>query len=173
MGSCKQLFRERLVEKMCTRQSRKLVWDMINTLFVTTVAVEPTFVVFQWHLRTYVRGLSCHSFKFFWRTGRTKSPTIPFGIVACTFSDNRSQNSCIQEPASTDYLQTVCNAIAKLIEADGMETPLTDNFLITIFILLHEKFLHFDWLRAVVFLLNLKYLLVKITNNFVGGSINK
>ena len=34
---------------------------------------------------------------------------------------------------------------------------------ITIVILLHEKFLQFDWLRAVVFQLNLKYLHVKIT----------
>ena len=32
------------------------------------------------------------------------------------------------------------------------------------FILLHEKLLQFDWLRAVVFQLNLKYLHVKITN---------
>ena len=32
------------------------------------------------------------------------------------------------------------------------------------FILLHEKFLQFDWLRAAVFQLNLKYLQVKITN---------
>ena len=31
-------------------------------------------------------------------------------------------------------------------------------------ILLPEKFLQFDWLRAVVFPLNLKYLHVKITN---------
>ena len=31
-------------------------------------------------------------------------------------------------------------------------------------ILLHEKFLQFNWLRAVVFQLNLKYLHVKITN---------
>ena len=30
--------------------------------------------------------------------------------------------------------------------------------------LLHDKFLQFDWLRAVVFQLNLKYLHVKITN---------
>ena len=30
-------------------------------------------------------------------------------------------------------------------------------------ILLHEKFLQFDWLRAVVFQLNLKYLHVNIT----------
>ena len=80
---------------MCTRQPRKVIWDMINTLFLTTVAVVLTFVVFQWHLRTYVRGLSCHSFKFLWRTGQTKPPTIPFGIVACTFSDNLSRNSCI------------------------------------------------------------------------------
>ena len=35
---------------------------------------------------------------------------------------------------------------------------------VNIFILLHEKFLQFDWLRAVVFQLNLKYLRVKITN---------
>ena len=38
------------------------------------------------------------------------------------------------------------------------------NVLIRFFILLHEKFLQFDWLRAVVFQLNLKYLRVKITN---------
>ena len=35
--------------------------------------------------------------------------------------------------------------------------------LVFISILLHEKFLQFDWLRAVVFQLNLKHLLVKIT----------
>ena len=33
-----------------------------------------------------------------------------------------------------------------------------------ILILLHEKFLQFDWFRAVVFQLNLKYLHMKITN---------
>ena len=36
-------FRERLSEKMCTRQFRKVIWDMIDTLFLTTVAVEHTF----------------------------------------------------------------------------------------------------------------------------------
>ena len=42
--TCLQLFRERLSEKMCTRQSRKVIWEMINNLFLTvpdTVAVEP------------------------------------------------------------------------------------------------------------------------------------
>ena len=40
----------------------------------------------------------------------------------------------------------------------------TAIIIIIIVILLHEKFLPFDWLRAVVFQLNLKYLHVKITN---------
>ena len=43
---CIQLFLGRLSEKMCTRQSRKVLWDMINTLFLTTVVVEPTCVAF-------------------------------------------------------------------------------------------------------------------------------
>ena len=30
-----QLLRDSLSEKMCTRQSRKVIWDTINTLFVT------------------------------------------------------------------------------------------------------------------------------------------
>ena len=38
-------------------------------------------------------------------------------------------------------------------------------FLVSGIILLHEKFLQFDWLRAVVFQLNLKHLHVKITNH--------
>ena len=43
--TCIKLFQERS-EKMYTEQSRKAIWDMINTLFLTTVAVEPTFVAF-------------------------------------------------------------------------------------------------------------------------------
>ena len=35
---------------------------------------------------------------------------------------------------------------------------------ILVVILLHENFLQFDWIRLVVFQLNLKYLHVKITN---------
>ena len=31
---------------MCTRPSRKVIWDMIITLYLTTVAVEPTFFCF-------------------------------------------------------------------------------------------------------------------------------
>ena len=36
-----------------------------------------------------------NSFKFLWKTENSKPPTIPFEIVACTFSDNLSRNSCI------------------------------------------------------------------------------
>ena len=45
--------------------------------------------------KTYVHGLPCLSFKFLYRRVNSKPPTIPFGIVACTFSDNLSRNSCI------------------------------------------------------------------------------
>ena len=46
---------------------------------------------------------------------------------------------------------------------------------VRLIILLYEKFLQSDWLRAVVFQLNLKYLHVKITKPFAGSysSINK
>ena len=61
-----------------------------------TAAVEPTFFAFLQHSQIYIHGLSWfHSFKFLWRTVNLKPPTIPFGIVACTFSDNLSRNSCI------------------------------------------------------------------------------
>ena len=42
--------------------------------------------------------------------------------------------------------------------------PLFKTFFLKPVILLYEKFLQFDWLRAVVFQFNLKYLHVKITN---------
>ena len=48
------------------------------------------------------------------------------------------------------YFATISNCICK-------------NAVVT-FILQHEKFLQFHWLRAVVFKLNLKYLHVKIAN---------
>ena len=58
-----QLFREKLSQKICTRQSRKVIWDMINTLFLTTVPVEPTFVAFLQHSQTHFHGLSCQFFQ--------------------------------------------------------------------------------------------------------------
>ena len=64
-------------------------------------------------------------------------------------------NSCTSHHLHNNvmYFVTQCRSISKL------NTKQT----ITL-ILLHEKFLQFDWLRAAVFQLNLKYLHVKITN---------
>ena len=36
----------KVVGKMCTRQSQKVIWDMSNTLFLRTVPAKPTFVAF-------------------------------------------------------------------------------------------------------------------------------
>ena len=41
-----QLFRGRLSEKRCTGKSGKVIWAMMNTLFLTTVVVKLTFVAF-------------------------------------------------------------------------------------------------------------------------------
>ena len=41
-----QLFQERLSQKLHTRQSWIVIWDMINTLVLDNVAVKPTFVAF-------------------------------------------------------------------------------------------------------------------------------
>ena len=51
-------------------------------------------------------------------------------------------------------------------EAHVIIPPMTygDSTVFPRIILLNEKFLQFDWLRGVVFQLNLKYLHVKITN---------
>ena len=49
-----ELFRERLSEKMCMQQSQKVTWDMNDQYTVPdTVAVEPTFVDFLYHLQSY------------------------------------------------------------------------------------------------------------------------
>ena len=35
-------------------------------------------------------------FQILWRTVNSKPPTIPFGVVACTFSENLSRNRCVR-----------------------------------------------------------------------------
>ena len=70
------------------------------------------------------------------------------------------------------YTNIVCSSIAVLCVSSSDDPPQrtavkqTSRFTVWIngVILLHEKFLQIDWLRAVVFQLNLKYLHVKITN---------
>ena len=85
----------KVVGKNVQRQSRKVIWDMINTLFLTTVAVDPTYCfplalanTFPW---PFVPILS----NFFEKKENSKPHTMPFRIVASTFPDNLSRNSCI------------------------------------------------------------------------------
>ena len=80
-----QLFRERLSEKVCTRQSRKVVWDMIDTLFLTIVTVEPTFVAFRQHLQTHFHGLSCQFFQISLKNSELKTTQCLSGLSDALF----------------------------------------------------------------------------------------
>ena len=77
---------------------------------------------------------------------------------------------------SLQFWQSIWNCFSVAITT-AMIIPsikLSNNITrIIAFILLHEKFLQSDWLRAVIFQLNLKYLHVKITKTFAGSSINE
>ena len=89
-----QLFRERLSEKLCMRQSQKVIWDMINNLFLTLqLSNILLFLSFSNYNHKFMASSSILA--NFLMTVNSKPPTIPFGIVACTFSDNLSRNSCI------------------------------------------------------------------------------
>ena len=63
-------------------------------------------------------------------------------------------SSSTNKKTSTQYLESGIHS---------MEFRIQDSW-ITFIISLHKKFLQFDWLGAVVFQVNLKYLHVKITN---------
>ena len=58
---------------MCTRQSRKVIWDMMNTLFLMTVPVEPTFVAFLQHSQTHFHGLLYQFFQISLKNSELKT----------------------------------------------------------------------------------------------------
>ena len=76
-------------------------------------------------------------------------------IINLSFFVRRTQNSTITDQGKRKFEKKI-----------DIKNPIIIRF-----ILLHEKFLQFDWLRVVVFQLNLKYLHVKITNLFLGGIV--
>ena len=101
--SCLLLFLERLSEIMCTQQSQKvnMGYDQY-TVADTDRSCLIYFRCFPLALAN-IRPWSLVPFfqKSKWKTVNSKPPTIPFGIVMCTISDNISQNSCIWgEPGS-------------------------------------------------------------------------
>ena len=53
-----QLFWERLLEKMCTRQSLKVIWDMINTLFMT-LYLSNLLLLLSFSIRKHSSMASC------------------------------------------------------------------------------------------------------------------
>ena len=68
-------------------------------------------------------------------------------------SEESSRTPCVG-----DYICTV-SSVTKYSHLIGYQLPWFSTFIPR-----HEKFLQFDWLRAVVFQLDLKYLHVKIIN---------
>ena len=78
-----------------------------------TAAIEVTFVAFSMaapkHTSKASHAILLISLKN--STVYSKPPTIPFGIVACTFSDNLSRNSCMyyeetMKQTNADFLAT-------------------------------------------------------------------
>ena len=81
-------FEEGCRKKMCTRQSRKVIWDTINSLFLTLYLLNLLLLLsFSTRKHKSMASPAILS-KFLWRTVNPKPPTIPFGIVACTFSED-------------------------------------------------------------------------------------
>ena len=92
-----QVFRERLSEKISTWQSQKVIgiWSVHCSWHCSCRTYFCCFFSALANICPY--GLWCHSFKLLWWTVNSKPPSIPFGIVTCTFCDNLSQNTCIQQ----------------------------------------------------------------------------
>ena len=86
-----QLFRERLWEEMCPRQSRKVIWDMINTLFLT-LQLSNLLLLLSFSTRKHTSMASRVILSNFFAKQTT---TQYLSGLSCTFSDNLSGNSCI------------------------------------------------------------------------------
>ena len=87
-------------KKMCTWKSRKILWDMINTLFLA-LSMSNLLFLLSFTTHNYTPWPLVPFFQiFFWKTLNLTAPTIPFGLVACTFSDNLSRKSCIYKADS-------------------------------------------------------------------------
>ena len=82
----------KVVGKMCTRQSRKVIWDIINSPFLTTVAVEPTFVAFLYHSQTHFHGLSRQFFQISLKNRELKTTQNAFRDCRVHFSQQSFSN---------------------------------------------------------------------------------
>ena len=126
-------FEKLLSEKMCSRQSRKVIWDMFNTLFLT-LWLSNLLLLLSFSTRRHTSMASpASSFKFLWKAVHSKPSTIPFGVVACTLSDDLSRNSCIYQQGTvgptiviylcikTTWVQRACIAFGLDANSDNRE----------------------------------------------------
>ena len=88
-------FRERLSEKMWTRQSRKVnkIWSIHCSWHCSC---RNYFCCFSLAIANIILWSPVPFLQIYLKNSELKTaPTIPFGIVACTFCDNLSRNGCI------------------------------------------------------------------------------
>ena len=90
-------------------------------------------------------------------------------IGYCKFAQDTGSKFHSCQHSSIVLLETNTNSVLSQLhpqkcQKGGRQSRVNYEQFITDIILLQEKFLQFDWLRAVVFQLNFKYLHVKITN---------
>ena len=88
-GLCEEvrlhLFRERLSEKLCTRQSRKVSWDMINTQFLAMQLSNPLWLLSfstRKHMSMASRAILSNFFEKQWTKNH---PQYPSGLSRALF----------------------------------------------------------------------------------------
>ena len=89
-----QLFRERLSEK-CASDNPERKCGICAIHCSQHCSCRTYFCCFSLALTDICPWPLEPLFQILWQTVNSKPPAIPFGVVACTLSDNRSQNSCI------------------------------------------------------------------------------
>ena len=81
-----QLVQERLSEKMCTRQSRKVIWDLIYTLFLTQQLLN-LLLLLSFSIRKHSSMASCAILSNFFEELRTQNrPQYLSGLSRALFS---------------------------------------------------------------------------------------
>ena len=82
-----QLVQERLSEKMCTRQSRKVIWDLIYTLFLTLQLLNLLLLLSFICIRKHSSTASCAILSNFFEELRTQNrPQYLSGLSRALFS---------------------------------------------------------------------------------------
>ena len=91
-------------KKMCTRQSRKIIWDIINTLFFWHCSCRTYFCCFSLALANILPWSLVHDSNFFEKQWTQNHPHNLSGLShALNFPDNLSWNSCKQKAINQCY----------------------------------------------------------------------